>query len=213
VPRPLSKKEVDLLTGQRINAPWVYARSAGEELHESIAEMRRQDKYVLHGFSPCECGVSLRSRRGDCLSCHPKQLEHLFKYTESGYVYILCSWRLGLTKVGSTGRTPAVRAAQLNGQAYAGAVDWWVCDFVRVSRRGLLEDQLKAELQSYCIEVPFTAHGRCTYSRETFDCPVDAAQRAMIRLRRDYLGRHRKGIAASVRVPPDADTSFRPVMT
>lgn len=50
MPRALSKRELTFIDDQRIHTRWVYARTRGQSLYEAIAEMRRQDKYVLHGF-------------------------------------------------------------------------------------------------------------------------------------------------------------------
>ena len=192
MPRDLSQKELAFLVDQRISLMWVYSRLRGESLHESIASMRINDKYVLHGFMKCNCGIALLSRKGDCINCYPKQLEVIHRYTETGYIYVLCSSKTGIIKVGSTGLTPEARTAQLNKAGYAGARDWWVCDFVRVTRRAVLEDQLKVALRPHFIEVPYTRNGHNTYSRETYACSAATAQIALKRLQRGYIKRHRR---------------------
>ena len=204
MPRALSKREAAFLADQRIDARWIHVRPAGQTLHEAVAEMRLQDRYVVHGFSPCDCGLALRNRKGNCLNCYRKQLEHVFRYIEPGFVYILCSWTAELIKIGSTEGTPETRADQLNTKGYAAARDWYVCDFVRVRRRGLLEDQLKEILRDYNVEVPYAFGGKETYSRETYNCPVAHAQRTMRRLNRDYIRRHHLKTGLRSRSPPKA---------
>ena len=200
MPRLLSAAEAAFLLEKGIFHRWVYARPPGLDIHEALRQMRMHDKYVLHGFSPCTCGIALRSRKGDCLRCHPKQCERIASYTLPGYVYLLYSWdaRLRpndhLIKVGCTLKTAQARASDLNQKGYAVARDWLVFDYVNVSRPALMENQLKAMLSPYYVRVPFMSYGVSRYSSETYNCDILIAHQAMLDGKRNYLRRHRRTI-------------------
>lgn len=193
----LSEQELQFLESQRIDCRWVYVRSVERTKEAAIEAMRCNDKWVLHGFRPCSCGVSLRSRKGDCLYCHRKQLEHVWRYTEAGSVYILASLSLNLIKVGSTEFSPAQRAENLNKKGYAGTSDWIWFYSSMAKRRGLLEDRFKSELGGFAQSVPYTdlISRKQTYSRETYAWDWADAVRVLDRTRRDYLKLYRLWLA------------------
>jgi hypothetical protein len=179
--RPLSARDAQFLVHQRIDPHWIYHRQGRERLGTALAAMRESDKWLLHGFAPCSvCKISLRSRKGDCLNCS-KQLEHVFRYTESGHVYVLFSPSIRLIKVGSTLKDPSERTYQLNAMGYGGAYDWKLSYSQVVHRCGLFEDWFKSAISEYCEYVPYERYGTPTYTRETYRCSQAHAKRIFAR--------------------------------
>ena len=183
--RPLSRRAVRYLQKHFIDRSWIYHRSGEKSLSDAIQQMRNHDKWILHGF-PCTCGFSLRSRDGDCLDCYPKQLEPILRYTGPGIVYLLQSPAAKMIKVGSTRKSAALRAWQLNGKGYGGVSDWDVAHEASFERHALFEDRLKSALHHLYVKVSYSDYGRDSYSRETYHCSLRTAKRVFRELEAAY---------------------------
>ena len=183
----IPERDAQFLKDQRVDLGWVYRRRGRESLAAARAQMRISDKWVLSGFPFCRsCRISLRSRKGSCLGCS-KQIEHVFRYTETGEVYILASSSIGLIKVGSTLQDASLRTKQLNAIRYAGTSDWKVCHSEPVHRCGLFEDWFKSSISEFCENVPYERHGTLTYTRETYRCSPASAKRMYAKSLAVYL--------------------------
>jgi len=87
------------------------------------AEMKVQDQLLAIGVTPCnKAGHTMRTRKGHCAQCDPKQLGYLMRYDVSGEVYVATS-SIGYIKVGS-GKDASQRLINLNSYNYGGASDW-----------------------------------------------------------------------------------------
>lgn len=169
------KIEKEFLQRRNVDERWIMFRSRDKTCSGSKDEMRRADKWILHGFySSCSCGSTLTSSGGVCLICHPKKLEKTLPYIEPGFVYLAHAAGTSLFKVGATGDL-ARRLAEHRSAGLAGMSDWRLLDCRWALQRGVLEDRILVAMKPHRYTEPYNHYGREVISKELFGCSLKTA--------------------------------------
>ncbi len=139
---------------------------------------------AVHGRECCANGhtTDLWSTSGHCVVCHPQNVQMQKKHSASGLVYIACSARTKLTKIGITEDEIDCRIGYLRSQSYAGTDDWKLYFCASAHEIGKVEGALKLQLQVFKVPTPQLRALEWKTSHEVFSCLPSKAKRELQKL-------------------------------
>jgi hypothetical protein len=177
----LTTDEIQFLSRHGI-APSEVFDAQGLSKSEYRDRMKELGAAVACNVSACyRGGHSLRSRSGHCVQCNPAALAFQARHSQGGMVYVAHSTSAGLVKIGCA-QDPLSRVVALNQRAYGGIVDWQLVYSAFAAEAGWAEWMAHTSLASHQRIRPAGTSGAFHYTLETFDCSVDEAVAAVMRI-------------------------------
>ena len=137
--------------------------------------MRRNDKYIAIGVTPCKrAGHRMRNRYGTCVVCDTAQMAFSKRYKISAHVYIAQPAASSVVKIGMTSDIEK-REASLNYREYGGHSDWKILASAYVENAGLIEAEIQGYLIEYQVEGYYFDGPRKQQCLELFGCSLKKA--------------------------------------
>tara|TARA_Y100001949_G_scaffold145713_1_gene129040 strand:- start:42387 stop:43268 length:882 start_codon:yes stop_codon:yes gene_type:complete len=143
------------------------------------AAMKELGKTVAIGVTPCKKGNhTMRTRSGHCIQCNPASIAFQKRHSTDGFVYVACSLRLSVIKVGLANDVKE-RMKSLNKLNYAGASDWECVYWVKTINAGKVEFDAHGSLVNYAAPKVYQRDGRDVHCLETFSCAASLGIQAI----------------------------------
>lgn len=142
--------------------------------NERRSLMHQSNAFLALGTGCKKAGHRLRTGAGHCAMCDPKKIAFARRHYAAAEVYVACSTRSVLTKVGSAADA-AERIAKLNTERYGGASDWKVVERHGCNAAGKVEAAVHNALRGFAVPGRYMKDRRLTDCYELFNCPADVA--------------------------------------
>ena len=117
---------------------------------------------------------NLKTRKGHCAICNPKNLGFQRRYKNSAFIYVAYSKSHNLIKVGAS-EYPANRIDSLNAQGYGNICDWSLEYEAFYENAYCIESYIHDDLSKYKFNITFERLGSIEKSREIFSCSISEA--------------------------------------
>jgi len=136
--------------------------------------MKSNEKLFAYNAVPCSnFGHRLRDRHNHCIVCHPANIAFSLRNKQIGFIYIACSSKREITKVGMTTELIKTRLLKLNSRNVGNTDDWEILSSIKCANASLIELSVQKELKKY--QVKGDLYGE-TESKELFRCSFHKAK-------------------------------------
>jgi hypothetical protein len=136
--------------------------------------MKAKEKLFAYNTTPCSnAGHKLRDRQGHCIVCDTANISFSLRKKQIGFIYIACSIRKEISKVGMTTEQIKSRLAKLNSRQVGNTNDWEIVYSIKCAKVNSVELLVHTELSKYQIKGD---HYGITESKEIFRCGYEKAR-------------------------------------
>ena len=149
----------------------------GKIIKSIYAEMKSKEKLFAYNAVACQnSGHRLRDRHNHCIVCHPANIAFSLRNKKVGFIYIACSLKKEITKVGMTTELIKTRLSKLNSRKVGNTNDWEILYSIKCAKANSVELSLQKELIKYQVKGDFYGD---TESKELFRCSYQKAKEIM----------------------------------
>jgi len=146
----------------------------GRPVSSCYNEMKSKDKLFAYNTTSCSnYGHTIRDRHGHCIVCNTANIEYSLRPKRIGFIYIACSLRKEITKVGMTTQLIKTRVTKINSSRVGNTDDWVILNSVKCAKANPIELLIHKELEKY--QVKGNLYGK-TESKKIFRCSYQKAK-------------------------------------
>ena len=151
----------------------------GKTVKSCYNEMKLQDKIFAFNTTPCSNhGHTTRDRQGHCIMCNTANISFSLRKKKIGFIYIACSLKKEISKVGMTTENIESRLSKLNSRKVGNTDDWKILYSIKCAKVNSVELLLHKGLKKYQIKGNYYG---TTESKEIFRCSYHKAKELLER--------------------------------
>ncbi len=146
----------------------------GKIIKSIYAEMKSKEKLFAYNAVACKnSGHRLRDRHNHCIACSPANIAFSLRNKKTGHIYIACSLKKEITKVGMTTELIKTRLSKLNSRKVGNTNDWEMLYSIKCKKANPKEFSVQKELEKYQVKGDFYGE---TEAKELFRCSYQKAK-------------------------------------
>jgi len=146
----------------------------GEPVASCYSEMKAMEKLFAYNTTPCsKAGHAIRDRQGHCIACNTAYIAFSLRKKQIGFIYIACSLRKEISKIGMTTELIKMRLSKLNSRQVGNTKDWEIVYSIKCAKANAVELLIHKELSRY--QVKGSQYGG-TETKEIFRCSYQKAK-------------------------------------
>jgi hypothetical protein len=145
----------------------------GKSTQSCYAQMKVEDKLFAYNTTPCGAyGHTVRDRNGHCVFCNTASVAFSLRKKQIAHIYIACSVKKEITKVGMSTEQIDKRLSKLNSRRVGNTDDWVIVSSVKCAKANVVELALHYKLEKYRVRGDLYGE---TESKEIFRCSYQKA--------------------------------------
>tara|TARA_A100000171_G_scaffold46743_1_gene51912 strand:+ start:470 stop:1084 length:615 start_codon:yes stop_codon:yes gene_type:complete len=163
----MDQELIDFIEYHKLDSDDFY-NANGRPVASCYSEMKSKEKLFAYNTTPCSnSGHTLRDRQGHCIVCNTANIAFSLRKKQIGFIYIACSIKKEISKVGMTTEQIKSRLSKLNSRQVGNTNDWEIVYSIKCPKANSVELLIHAELNRY--QVKGDLYGN-TESKELFRC-------------------------------------------